>query len=515
MNTPKIFGRASLVLPILLLLIIMLFNGCGDADPNALGTPTNVTASSAKNQVTISWQGASNATSYTLYWNTSGNVTNADASITNVTSPHTIPGLTNGTIYHYRVAALNDLGQGNLSSEVSAMPTLSANEILKITAPVPGQSDLFGWSVAINGDFLIAGAPFEDQIAPNDDAGAAYIFQRTALNTWGNGVQILPQISEAGARFGSAVAIKGNYAIVGAPFGDISGVDSGTVYIFHFNGTSWDTGTQITATDAEAGDQFGTSVSIDGNFAIIGAQNEDTTFNDDAGAAYIFQLTSAPNNWGEVAKFRAATAQVGANFGNSVAISGDYAIVGAPFENETGVGVNTGSAYIFHNTGPNAWTDSIRIIPSDSEAGAQFGNAVSIDGDYAVIGSQNKDTTIIDTGAAYVFHRTGTNIWDDESRISASDAEADDLFGSSVSINGDTAFIGAPSESQGSLLTGAAYIFYRTGTNTWDRSTKITASDTHGDQEFGSSVSISGDDVVVGAQFDNASALDAGAAYIF
>ena len=207
-----------------------------------------------------------------------------------------------------------------------------------------------------------------------------------------------------------------------------------------------------------------------------------------------------------LASDRAASDQ----FGYRVGISGDYAIVGA-----VGDDSYTGSAYIFRRTGKNTWDAGKKIVASDRAAGDEFGIAVGISGDYAIVGAHANDDAPNNSGSAYIFLRTGTNTWDGGKKILASDRAALDYFGRSVAISGDYAIVGAPTNDDTATNSGSAYIFRRTGTNTWDGGKKILATDRADNDYFGHGVAISGDYAIAGAPNNDDTAANSGSAYIF
>jgi hypothetical protein len=232
----------------------------------------------------------------------------------------------------------------------------------------------------------------------------------------------------------------------------------------------------------------------------------------DAGAAYIFYRTGT-NSWDGGTKIVAPGAQVSDLFGYSVSISGDYAVVGAANE-DGGVGdplTEAGAAYIFKRTGLNTWDAGTKIVASDAEQNDWFGTSVAISGDYVVVGARGEDggagDPLSDCGAAYIYFRTGANTWDTGTKIVASDSQETDAFGSSVSISGDYAVVGADLEDGGAgdpiANAGAAYIFHRTGINAWDAGTKVVAFDAQTEDRFGSAVSISGGYSVVGTHLED------------
>jgi len=374
----------------------------------------------------------------------------------------------------------------------------------KIQASDKELNDFFGTAVAISGDTVIVGAWKEDTTAA--DAGAAYIFTKTGT-TWTQQQKIQASDAQAGDQFGISVSIDGETVVVGAYAEDTGGADAGSAYVFTRSGTTWTQQQKIQASDLQVSDYFGWSVSISGDTVVVAANREDTG-GTDAGAAYIF--TRSGTTWTEQAKIQASDAQATDYFGYSVAISGDTVIVGAWKESPGAAAA--GSAYIFTRSG-TTWTQQAKILASDLERNDSFGDSVAIDVDTVVVGARYEDTGDTSAGAAYIFTRSGTT-WTEQSKIQASDAEAQDQFGMTVGIYGDTVVVGAQLEDTGGSNAGAAYVFTRSGT-TWTQQTKIQASDAQIASYFGNSVGIYGDTIVVGAHREDTGGNDAGAAYIF
>ena len=272
-------------------------------------------------------------------------------------------------------------------------------------------------------------------------------------------------------------------------------------------GLNWAVTTQqakITASDAEASDAFGQSVAIDGDTAIVSANVEDTGASN-AGAAYIF--TRSGSTWTEQQKIQALDPEASDFFGVSVAISGDTAVVGCHLKD-----TSRGAVYVFTRSG-STWTQQQKIQASDPEDGDRFGGSVAISGDTIIAGALYEDTGASNAGAAYIFTRSGST-WTEQQKIQALDPEASDQFGWSVAIDGDTVVVGATGEDTGASAAGAAYIFTRSG-STWTEQQKIQASDKEAFDQFGGSVAIYGDNVVVGAHPEDTGGNVAGAAYIF
>ena len=301
--------------------------------------------------------------------------------------------------------------------------------------------------------------------------------------------------------FGNSVAISGDTAVIGAMLDDDGGVsDRGSVYVFRRSGTSWSREQKLTAPDASRGDNFGSSVAISGNTVIVGAWDDD-----DGGinsvSAYVFRRSGT--TWSSEQKLTAADADGGDFFGSSVAIGDDVVIIGARGDEDGGVG--SGSAYVFQRSG-TAWSQEQKLVAPDGDRDRWFGNSVAISDDTFVIGTSS--------GSAYVFRHSGTAL-SQEQKLTAPDTVAGENFGNSVAINGDTVVVGAWQEGDTGIgRRGAAYIFRRNGT-TWSQEQKLIASDAASFDQFGSSVTISGDTVIVGAWEDDDGGNGSGSAYVF
>ena len=223
---------------------------------------------------------------------------------------------------------------------------------------------------------------------------------------------------------------------MGASGDDDNGSASGSAYVFKRTGASWAQETKLLPSDGAAFDFFGKSVSISGDYAVVGAQeNDDNGTN--SGSAYVFKRAGA--SWAQETKLLPSDGATIDVFGISVSISGDYAVVGAHRDSDNGS--FSGSAYVFKRTDVT-WTQEAKLLPSDGAADDQFGISVSISGDYAVVGAQENDDNGSNSGSAYLFKRSGTS-WAQETKLLASDGAAADEFGRSVSISGDYAVVGA------------------------------------------------------------------------
>ena len=374
----------------------------------------------------------------------------------------------------------------------------------KLTASDAGDGDRFGSSVAIDGDYAIIGAQFDD--LTGTDEGSAYAFKRSG-DSWVEIDKLTASDAADDDRFGGSVAIDGDFAIIGAERDDLTGSNEGSAYAFQRSGDTWIEVDKLTASDAADDDRFGSSVAIDGDFAIIGAPFHDLTGTSE-GSAYAFKRSG--DSWVEIDKLTASDAADGDIFGWPVAIDGDYAIIGALRDDLTGT--EEGSAYAFKRNG-DTWVEIDKLTASDAADGDFFGWSVAIDGDYAIIGALQDDLTGTEEGSAYAFKRSGDS-WVEIDKLTASDAADDDLFGQSVAIDGNHAIIGALRDDLTGADEGSAYAFKRSG-DTWVEVDKLTATDAADGDRFGFSVAIDGDYAIIGALRDDLTGANEGSAYVF
>ena len=374
-------------------------------------------------------------------------------------------------------------------------------ETAKINASDAEAYDNFGRSVSISGDYAIVGASGGDD--DGSASGSAYIIMRSG-SKWSQQAKLIASDAETGDHFGWSVSISGNYAIVGAIGNDSY---TGSAYIFMRSDTTWTQQAKLTATDAAANDNFGWSVSISGDYAVVGAHYDDD-HGSESGSAYVFMRTDT--TWSQQAKLNASDAAAYDYFASSISISGDYAIVGADRDDDGGT--SSGSAYVFVRS-DTTWSQQAKLNASDAETGDIFGESVSISGNYAIVGASGDDDGGSESGSAYVFMRSDT-IWSQQAKLNASDATVWDRFGNSVSISGSYVIVGAVDDDHHGISSGSAYVFMRTDT-TWSQQSKLNASDAAAEDLFGESVSISGDHAIVGASGDDDGGSASGSVYIF
>ena len=392
-----------------------------------------------------------------------------------------------------------------------------------------GEAEL-GFAVALDGDRALIGLP-KDSAPGNLRQGSAILFSRDG-GSWTQLAQLTALDGDVEDRFGHSVALSGNTALVGA-YQHNSG--RGAAYVFTGNGSSWTQQAKLSADDAQSGDYFGWSVALDGDTAVIGAYLEDNPFAN-AGSAYVF--TRSAELWTQQAKLGAPSQDAGLDdhFGYSVAIDGDTLLVGANREegavlppvslNATAKGggctpstLRAGAVYVFTGSGAS-WTQQAKLFGSDSGSSDLFGEAVALQGNYAIVGAPNHCVAsgpIEEAGAAYVFVRDSGS-WSEQAKLVASDAAFQDRFGHSVALSGVTALVGAIGADAPATDQGAAYAFTRGGSS-WSQQGKLVASDGAIEDRFGAAVAIDSGNALIGANqvagekpFGNPAE---GAAYVF
>lgn len=329
-------------------------------------------------------------------------------------------------------------------------------------------------------------------------------------------------------QFGAAVAIDGDVMVVGSHLDDDNGVDAGSAYVYRFSGSSWLEQAKLSASDASAGDDFGFSVAINGGIVVVGAPLYDEGFRE-TGAAYIFQEPSGGwMNMTETARLTTSDISSDDQVGHSVAIQGNLVAVGA--RKDDAPYLDTGSAYVFvmptggWDSVPSSITEAAHLTGSDAEPGAGLGRSVSISGDVVVVGADWKDGSMgYDSGAAYVFQEPAGG-WADMSetaKLVPADTAQSDRFGYSVSMSGDVVVAGAPHDGDGGPQSGSAYVFLKPAGG-WDAAPspinevdKLLPLDGAVNDQFGLSVAMSGDIVIVGAYLDDDNGDASGSAYRF
>ncbi|MGE0127288.1 MAG: putative Ig domain-containing protein [Blastocatellales bacterium] len=368
----------------------------------------------------------------------------------------------------------------------------------KLTAADGAASEDFGASVALDGDTLVVGA-WQDHNGANTGQGSAYVFTRSG-STWAPQQKLIAVDGATHDWFGISVAISGDTLVVGA-YGDDVGANTeqGSAYVFTRNGGVWTQQQKLTANDGWPNDWFGVSVALDGDTLVGGAFADSIGANGAQGSAYVF--TRSGGAWTQQQKLTANDGGYGDYFGYVVALDGDILVAGA-FGDDIGANADQGSAYVF-TRGDGVWTQQQKLTASDGAANDWFGYAVAISGATVVAGAHRDDIGAnADQGSAYVFTRGG--VWTEQQKLTANDGAAEDYFGYAVALSGDNAVVGALQSDIGANANqGSAYVFTRNGAGVWALKQKLTANDAEAGDEFGFSVTLSGDTAIVGAIYDD------------
>jgi hypothetical protein len=340
--------------------------------------------------------------------------------------------VSSGAAYLFRISDSNDFPQIKLTESDD-----------------PHNYDYFGNSLDIIGNALVIGASRDD--INGTDSGAAYVMRFSYdENTWtiSKQTRLTPTEPSAADQFGYSVAISDNRVVVGT-------YKAEAVYVFDDNGSGWDEKAKLSAGDAQGGEKFGSSVAIDGDTLVVGAIKGGNGYAQ-TGSAYVFHYDGYA--WVEEAKLVAADLGDSDKFGYSVAIEGDTIIVGAPYHDDGES--NSGAAYVFRlNAGH--WLEVAKLTGSELFENAYFGNSVALSGNTAVVGAYKNDlldkdnNLLVDAGSAHLFRFDGSG-WPEKEKLIPYDVEAGDEFGCAVAISGDTVVVGAHKEGD---LAGSAYIF--------------------------------------------------------
>jgi FG-GAP repeat len=396
----------------------------------------------------------------------------------------------------------------NPMSETLLEPQLT--ETQKITYPANDVQarGKFGYSVAIEGNLLVVGA-LETDIAENPNQGAVYLYQKDTSGTWQFFKKLVASDGERADYFGSSVATDGNTIVVGSPYDNIRGrYDQGSVYLFGRNqggSNAWGEVKKLVASDGTADEKFGSSVAVRGDTVVVGIASNSGASRPE-GSAYVFSRSRGGTNaWGQTKKLVASDGEAFDIFGRSVATDGNTVVIGA-LGDDIGINSGQGSAYIFERNagGLNAWGEVKKLTASDGEKDDLFGSSVAINGNTVVVGAYNRVLAPRPgQGSAYIFERNkgGTHAWGEVKKLVDSDPRGDDEFGNAVAIIDNVIVVGAPGWNSN---RGAAYIFQRNrgGPNNWGLFRKLLTSDRLGDNA-GSSVAVSSDTAIMGIYGDN------------
>ena len=369
------------------------------------------------------------------------------------------------------------------AGHVTPLGALLAAQQAKLTPADGAARDFFGFAVALSGETALVGAQ-RASVGGAESRGAAYVFVRSG-GLWTQQAKLTASDGEAGDHFGTAVALSGDTAVVGADVGGAA--DKGAVYVFTRSAGVWAEQAQLTVTTTTLYPRLGCSVALSGGTIVAGAYWSDHGAAAMQGLAYVF--TGAGAAWAQQAELRASAGDAGDQFGVAVAVDGDTAVVGA---DQAGASLK-GAAYVFTRSS-GAWTERKTLFASDGGPGDQFGFAVALSGGTALVGAQASDQGASDQGAVYVFTGDGGS-WSQQAKLTVAGSR---YFGSAVALSGDTAVVGAAWDDGGGTDRGAAHV-YRRSSSSWIKQARLTAADGRANDQFGRSVAVYGDTALVGA----------------
>jgi len=396
------------------------------------------------------------------------------------------------------------MGGGNNSS--------LGTEDAKLIASDAAANDNFGNDVAIDGNTAIVGA-YAENGGPGSGMGAAYIFVKSG-GTWVQQQKLTASDAAAGAYFGWSVDISGDSVVVGARADSGSALAAGAAYVFTRSGGVWTQQQKLIPSDVVSVQYSGYNVSIDDDTVAVAAPGDNGGSGANSGAVYVY--TRSGVTWTQQQKLKASDAAASDFLGTRAGLdlAGDTIIAGA--EASDAAGLNSGAVYVFTRSG-GVWSQQQKFVGSDTEPNDAFGGAVAIDGNTAAITARLDDDVANNSGAVYIFNRSGS-VWTQSAKLKADDADDSDLMGTNgIAIAGNIVLVGVNGDDDGGSATGSAYVFKNTD-GSWEQIFKLNASDPQVSNSFGASVGLSEDTGVIGASYgdDNVTPiLNTGAAYIF
>ncbi|MBG81055.1 MAG: hypothetical protein CMJ39_10160 [Phycisphaerae bacterium] len=312
----------------------------------------------------------------------------------------------------------------------------------KLMDPEPNASDNFGWFVSVEGSNALIGAYLDDRGLLN--SGSATVWSRQSQDSWVLEARLAPNDPVQNHYFGNSVSLSGDLAGVSAYGDDTGGQNAGSVYLFRrLVDGSWNQEAKLIGPDQTVGDAFGYSVSVSGNRVLVGSAFDDVNGVTNAGSAWIFEH-DGQGNWDPVAQLLRDDAVAYDFFGISVSLQGDLALVGA----DNGAMERPGNASIFQRQSDGSWIEIQRLSASDAQNKDSFGIRVGLDGDHAIVGSYGDDDAGSASGSAYLFTQGDDGIWFEQAKLTASDAAAGDHFGCAVAASEGRGLVGASSDDQ-------------------------------------------------------------------
>lgn len=479
-------------------------------DATSLSVSENASAGTVVGYVPINQSGASTITSMSLSGTGSSNFTISPSGDVTVASNASLDYETTSS-YSLSAIATNSYGSSApVSVTISITDYANPFLIAKLKSNIILENDKFGFSVAVNGDYVVVGTD------NTTDETSAQLFKRGTNNSVTRLIKLSPSgtIWNNGSTTGKYqinVAINGNYILLGYPRLSFSGAtDRGAAYLFkRISDTNVTQIAEIIPSNGVAGDNFGISVDLDGDYLLIGAVGRDVTGStDNDGGAYLFKRVS-DTNVSQLAMLTASDASSYDSFGNAVSIHGDYLLIGAV--NDDVPSADEGSAYLFKRNSDSNISQIAKVVADDAQNSDRFGHSVSIDYPYFVIGTNNASGTDPNGESIYLFEIYSDSNVSQVQRIQGSSSTTGDHFGSSVAINKNYIVAGSYYNTIGSEYT---YIYRKATDNSITEVKKLVSNKPKSGDSFGYSVAIDTNLIAIGAVGEGTSSYE-GAAYIF
>ncbi len=381
-------------------------------------------------------------------------------------------------------------------------------ELQHITPDDVFERNSFG-GVDVDGDIAIFSAFSDDEAG--DDAGAVYVFRKGS--TWAQEQKLVPADIVQMDAFGAHISLSGERFVASSRSGF-----TGAVYVFEYDGATWVERTKLLPGVIENGDEFGFSVALDGDHLLVTAIG-DSEMGENAGAVYAFEYDGA--DWVLRDKLLAFDGGPHDNFGCSLSMRGNLAVIGAR-NWDSATEVEVGAAYVYRRSGAH-WSHVARLVPGEQAHHPRFGNRVSTDGERIAVAATTFGLN--DRGAVYVFRETPRTRktrkggaltplakprWVQQAMLEASDASPNDKFGQGLRLDGDLLLVGAPYD----YPVGSVYFFHDTG-DAWIEGARIEPAITTVGDRFGATLASRGGDVLVGDPSEDYRGIDSGAAYAF
>jgi uncharacterized protein YciI len=349
---------------------------------------------------------------------------------------------------------------------------------------------------APSANWVVVGSRFDDDDGSN--SGSVYVYDANNLST--QPTKLTAFDGAASDYFGNSVVANADKIIVGAWGDDDDGSSSGSVYVYDANNLSTQP-TKLTAFDGDAEDRFGEVLAATDDKIVVSALYDDPNF---SGSVYVYDANDLTAQAVKLTAFDAADYDV---FGQAIAVSDNNLVVGAPSDDDDGT--SSGSVYVYNMNDLSA--QPTKLTAFDAAASDYFGTAVAVTDNRIFVGMQNDDDNGYNSGSVYVFDANDLSA--QPTKLTAFDGAASDIFGYSVAANADKIFVSAMFDDDNGSASGSVYVFDANDLSA--QPTKLTAFDGAADDRFGISIAVSGDQIVVGAQFDGDNGFRSGSVYVY